>query len=64
MLEHGKATKGMTMRKIPLIKLIATIHLINHQKQQPIDFWRKYQCITYVRNSLERKCKLQKFTRK
>ena len=49
----------MTTTKIHLINLMTTIHFTNHQKQQLVDFLKKYPCIVYVKNCHE--CEFQKF---
>ena len=50
-------TKGMTATKIPLINLMTTIYLTNHQKRQLVDFLRQCPRIIYVKNCLE--CEIQ-----
>ena len=55
-------TKGMTTTKSPLINLMTTIYFTNHQKGQLVDFLKKYPCIIYVKDCLERE--FQKFALK
>ena len=45
-------SKGMTTTKNPLINLMTTIYLTNHQKGQLVDFLKKYPCVIYVKNAL------------
>ena len=49
-------TKGMTATKIPLINLMTTIYLTNHQKRQLVDFLRQCPRIIYAKNCLECEC--------
>ena len=49
-------TKGTTATKIPLINLMTTIYLTNHQKRQLVDFLRQCPRIIYVKNCFECEC--------
>ena len=43
-------TKRMLPTKIPLINLMTTIYFNNHQKQQLVDFLKKYPGIIYAKH--------------
>ena len=49
-------SKGMTTTKSPLINLMITVYFTYHQKEQLVDFLKKYLCIIYVKICLE--CKV------